>query len=27
LGLLILVARQGFLKDKRGSRAKTFKHH
>jgi len=27
LRLLILVAREGFLKDKYGPRAKTFEHH
>jgi len=27
LRLLILVAREGFLKDKRGPRAKKFEHH
>jgi len=27
LRLLILVAREGFLKDNCGPRAKTFKHH
>jgi len=27
LRLLILVAREGFLKDKCGPRAKTFEHH
>jgi len=27
LRLLILVAREGFLKDKCGPRARTFEHH